>query len=254
MNWRQWRGWRPAQICFSPPERAAMRLLFALVMLRHLPHSPAGLEITVPNGFARLIDLHWLLGPQTYAGALYLSWIALVLYVLRLGWSLVLPYLTFLSIAVGSVVNSAGAIGHTMQIVSLVLSAQTAAHFYGFWRRGEPQTAAANEDRLIFWSQQAIVATYVVSALTKLIRTSGMWFVQSPLIALQIVKTNEQIFYNLLREPTGNADAIASWLVQHPALVCLVLSLGLLLELGTPLALCSRRLAACYGLSLLVFH
>ena len=251
-------SWAPRTIEHNALERAAMRVLFAIVVARHVPSSLAHLQITLPNGLARLVDLHFLLDPEVFAIGRYLLWAALILYVLRIGWSIALPYMTAVSIAAGSVNNSHGAISHYLQIVSLVLCAQTAAHFYSLVRRKREAgsgAAAQREQRVIYWSQQAIVATYLVSALTKLIRTSGMWFFQSPLIALQIIKTNDQDRYdNLGAGSYESASAIADWIVQHPLLTGIVLSAGLLLELIAPIALFGRGFAAAYGLSLLLFH
>ena len=252
MNWRDSGPPMPREHHWT--ERLAMRVLFAAVVAWHVPGSLAHLEITAPNGPARWIDLRFLLDPQVYTMCRYALWVALALYVFRIGWSIALPYLALLSIAIGAIINSHGAILHYLQIVSLVLCAQTAAHFYSvFGRRGEARAAA--EDRVIWWSRQAIVATYLVSGLTKLIRTSGTWFFQSPLVAVQIIKTNEQDYYDQLDHTSYEAGAsIAEWMVQHPLLVGLVLSTSLLLELTSPLALCSRVLAAGYGLALVLFH
>ena len=166
--------------------------------------------------------------------------------------------MTLLSIAVGTIANSQGAIGHYLQLVSLVLCAQTAAHFYDMLarRRGkENPDRTTGEDRVISWSQQAIVATYLASALTKLIHTSGMWFFQSPLIAVQILKATDSDYYDRLNPADYNAGLpIAQWIAAHPILVALVLGAGLILELTTPLALLGRRYALFYGVSLIAFH
>jgi hypothetical protein len=239
-------------------ERLVMRALFALVVWLHIPRSLAHIEITAPHGVGRLVDLRFLLDPQVFAIAQYAMWIALLLYVARVGWSIVLPYLTVLSVLVGTLSNSRGGIGHNLQIVSLVLCAQTAAHFWSVFRQraaAGASDARTAEDRVIWWSQQAIVATYFVSGLTKLIRSSGMWMFESPLIAAQIVKSNEQFYYNRLEAPPDQFGAtIAEWMAQHPFVVGAVLSSGLLLELTAPLALVGRRAALGYGVALLLFH
>ena len=239
-------------------ERLVMRILFAWVVLHHIPESLAAAAIDVPNGLARVVDLRFLFNPDVYSACRYALYVALALYVLRIGWSFVLPYLALLSIAVGSINNSRGAITHHLQIVSLVLLAQMAAHFYSIIRRRRSaahETAAQREDRVIFWSQQAVVATYVASALTKLLSTNGMWFFQSPRIALQVVKTTEQRYYDSLDAAfSGSGAAAAEWMAQHPLLVGVVVSLGLLLELTTPVALLGRGFALCYGVCLLLFH
>ena len=244
--------WRYSPVEYGPLERLLMRLLFALVAAAQIPASLAHLSISRPNGLARVVDLSFLLNPQVLAGFRYALWFMLVLYVLRVGWAVVLPYIALLSLAVGSVNNSHGAISHTFQILSLVLVAQTAAYYYGKLRRLNRDAA---ENRMIFWSQQAIVATYLVSAITKLINSSGMWFFQTPYVAVQIVKTTEQSYYNTLDAASRGAGlAIADWIVQHPVLVALVMTAGFFVELLAPLALLGRRWALFFGLSLVLFH
>ncbi|MBA2433006.1 MAG: hypothetical protein H0V56_12975 [Chthoniobacterales bacterium] len=256
MNWRELLQPRPVE--HHAFERVAMRVLFAWVVWRHVPGSLAHLEITAPHGVARWFDLRFLLDPQVYTWCTYGLWVALALYVLRIGWSVALPYMAVLSIGVGTVINSQGAIAHYLQIVSLVLCAQTAAHFYSLFGIRDLTAAAyraAAEDRVVRWSQQAIVATYLVSALTKLLKTNGLWFFQSPLLAVQITKTNDQDYYDRLDTASYEAGAaVAEWMVQNPLLVGLVLSTGLLLELTAPLVLFARWLALGYGLALVLFH
>ena len=244
--------WRFSPVEYGALERLLMRLLFAIVVAAHIPASLAHLSISRPNGLARLIDLGFLLDPQVLAGFRYALWLMLVFYVLRIGWALVLPYMTLLSIAVGSINNSHGAISHTFQILSLVLLAQTAAYYYAKVRKLNRDAA---ENRMIFWSQQAIAATYLVSAITKLINSSGMWFVQTPYVAVQIVKTTEQNYYNTLDATSRAAGlAIADWIVHHPLLVGMVMTAGFFIELLAPLALLSRRWALSLGLGLVLFH
>ena len=251
-------NYRVAQIRYALFERVAMRVLFALTVYSHVPNSLSQRTISSPHGLARLIDLRFLLEPSAFAVCRYLLWAALVLYVLRIAWSIALPYMTLLSIAAGTITNSEGAIGHSFQIVSLVLGAQTAAHFYDLFQRRRAKANSDNEtgeDRVISWSQQAIVAAYLASALTKLIRTSGMWFFQSPMVAVQIIKTTDQDFYDRLDVAQHNAGLpIAEWVVAHPIPVALVLGCGLILELTAPLALLGRRYALFYGVGLVVFH
>jgi hypothetical protein len=240
------------RIQYGAIERIAMRLLFAIVIAQQIPESFRHTSIPAPNGFARLVDLHVLLDAQVFTICRYAGYAALVLYVFRIGWAVVLPYLTLLCIAIGSINNSQGAIAHNFQIVPLVLLAQTAAFFYTLFRQRDAATA---ENRMIFWSQQAIVATYLVSALTKLIHTSGKWFIQSPRIGVQIIKTTEQDYYDRL-DASGleRGAAIAEWIVHHPWITGAALSAGLLLELTAPAALLGRRFALFYGASLLAFH
>ena len=239
---------------YGAAERFAMRLLFAIAVAQQIPASLAHLSLSKPNGLARLVDLRLLLDPQLLAGARYVLWAALLLYVLRVAWAIVLPYITLLSIAVGSVNNSAGAISHNFQILSLVLVAQTGAYYYArLFRKGEGPAGA--ENWMVFWSQQAIAATYLTSAITKLVNSSGRWFADAPLIAVQIVKTTEQSYYNTLDESArASGMAIAEWVVRHPVIVISLLTAGFFLELLAPFALLGRRFALFFGLGLLAFH
>ncbi|MDQ6624844.1 MAG: hypothetical protein M3Y69_01705 [Verrucomicrobiota bacterium] len=239
-------------------ERAIMRVLFALVVARHIPGGLSDATLSYPSGFARFVDLHFLVQPTALTAGGYMLWAALALYVFRFGLWLALPYMTLFSIAVGSAQNSSGAIGHHAQIVSLVLLAQTVAYFYSRARSragGERIRPDATESLMIDWSLQAIAATYFISGLTKLINTHGLWMIQSPLVAVQILKTSDHTYYDAL-DPTRHQAgyALAEWMVQHPLLVGIALSSGLLLELTSPLLLWGRRWAAFFGVALLVFH
>jgi hypothetical protein len=235
-----------------------MRVLFAAVVAHHIPTSLAFDSLPKPNGLARVLDLSFLLQPGVWAACRYALYAALVLYVLRVGWSVALPYMTLLSIAAGSIYNSQGAISHHLQIVTLVLIAQTAAHFYGVIRArraSEPDDPQRREARVVQWSQQAIVATYLVSALTKLIHTSGAWILQSSMIVLQIIKTNDQNFYDSLDPALASGGhSLAEWLATHPLLVGAIMTAGLLLELTSPVLLLGRGCALLYGVGLVAFH
>ena len=235
-----------------------MRLLFAAVVAMQIPAEPAYLSLPAPNGLARLVDLTFLLDADVFRVCRAAAYVALVIYVLGWAWSATLPYLTLFCIATGSIFNSQGAISHHLQIVPLVLLAQTAAHFAHLLsasRADSSPRAAAPEDRLISWSLQAIAATYLVSGITKLIQSSGAWIIQSPLVALQVVKTNEQDFYDTLDPARAGAGlALAEWMIRHPLVVGVAMTSGLLLELGAPALLLGRRWAMGYGLALIVFH
>lgn len=236
-------------LVYSSLERAIMRVLFGLVVALHIPIGLPFRDLPAPNGLGRLIDLHFLLDARLYAAGRYLLYGAVIFYVLRIGWLVVLPYMTLFSCAVGSMINSQGAISHHLQIVSLVLLAQTAAHFFTLRGKGERET------RVISWSQQTIAATYLVAGLTKLVQTSGAWILQTPFLAVQIVKTTEQDFQDAL-DPSraGQSLAVAEWVAAHPGPVMALMGLTLMLELCAPIVLLGRIWAAVYGGGLLILH
>jgi hypothetical protein len=220
-------------------ERVVMRILFAWLVWWETPARLSFYEIPAPNGIARLLNLHFLLDPQ----------------VLRLMIWLALPLALFVNVAANGVTNSQGAIQHAHQIVSLVLLAQTAAHFYGAWLRCAGKSRTFLEDRLIWWSQQTIVAVYLVAGITKLIVTKGLWIFQASMISVSMAKAAYGSFYDRL----DHADleqklAMANFAAAHGWIVALIAGCGLALELGSPLMLLNRSMAALFGCALLAFH
>ena len=236
-------------------ERVVMRILFAWLVLTATPARLSFYEIPAPNGIARLLNLHFLLDPQVYAFCRMLLVVALVLYVLCLIIWLALPLALFVNVAANAVTNSQGAIQHAYQIVSLVLLAQTAAHFYGVWLRRAGEARTLLEDQLIWWSQQTIVAVYFVAGITKLIVTKGLWIFQARMISVSIAKAAYQSFYDRLdRADLEQMLAMANFAATHGWIVVLIAGCGLALELGSPLALLNRGMAALFGCALFAFH
>lgn len=241
---------------FAAYERVVMRVLFAWVVYLATPFGLNVNGIPAPNGFARLVDLHFLLRPGVFPICKTILIVALILYALRLLVWLALPVALFIQVAANAIINSQGGIQHAMQIVSLVLLAQTAAHFYGLWRRrfrGEARPLL--ESRAVWWSQQTIVAVYLVAGLTKLIVTRGRWIYDARWIGISIAKAAYQSFYDthnlheLHRQLT-----IANFAAAQGALVAFIAACGLFLELGSPLMLRGRTWAALLGSGLVCFH
>ena len=236
-------------------ERLFMRVSFAWAVFVTTPHALNFHSLPVPNGIARLIDLTFLTNQEYLAASRIVLLIALGFYVARFFLGLALPIILLVHVFVNAAVNSQGAIRHGAQIVSLVLLAQTAACFFEWWRRRTGADREALEERQIFWSQQAIAATYFVAGLTKLITTNGAWVFRARYMGVQIFKTAYQAYYNDL-DPTGlnNQVAIAQFAAAHGTLIALLCGLGLALELLAPLMLLGRRCAVVVGASFVAFH
>ena len=240
---------------FAFYERLIMRLLFAWVVWVATPDKLIVNGIPSPNGIARLIDLHFLLDPHVFAFVHTALAIALILYLFRLLLWLALPVALFVNLALSTIVNSQGAIQHAYQIVSLVLLAQTVAHFYGLWGRWHGDAQIDLENRAIWWSQQTIAAVYLVAGITKLIATKGLWIFQARLIGLDIAKAAYRAFYDSLDQADLKQHlAIAQFAAGHGWIVALIAAVGLLLELSSPLMLLNRAWALILGLGLLCFH
>jgi hypothetical protein len=240
---------------FAFSERLAMRVLFAWLVFRATPAALIVNGIPSPNGMTRIFDLHFLLDPQVFALARTMLAAALILYVLRIVVWLALPVALFIHTAAIAITNSQGAIQHAMQIVSLVLLAQTVAHFYGLWRRRHGEERAILEDRAIWWSQQTIVAVYLVAGITKLILTKGLWIFQARWIGVSIAKAAYQRFYDTFDQVALQQQLdIAHFAATHGWIVALVAAGGFLLELGSPLMLVNRAWSAILGGALVCFH
>ena len=183
----------------------------------------------------RIFDLHFLLDPQVFAWARVALAAALLLYVRRLAVWLALPVALFVHCAANAITNSQGAIQHAVQIVSLVLLAQTAAHFFGLWRRRNGEARHLLEDRTIWWSQQTIVAVYLVAGITKLFVTKGLWIYQARWIGVGVAKSAYQSFYDTFNQADLEQQlAVANFAASHGWIVALIAATGLLLELGSP--------------------
>lgn len=240
---------------FALHERLVMRALFAWLVWWATPGGLIVNGIPSPNGITRLFDLHFLLDPQVFAWARTALAVALILYVMRLVVWLALPVALFVHLAANAITNSQGAIQHAAQIVSLVLLAQTSAHFFGLWRRRQEEERRLLEDRAIWWSQQTIVAVYLVAGITKLIVSKGLWIFQARWIGVSVAKSAYQSFYDTFNQANLQQQlGVAHFAAAHGWVVALIAAGGLFLELGSPLMLINRFWAAILGCALLCFH
>ena len=91
--------------------------------------------------------------------------------------------------------------------------------------------------------------------MSKLLRSGVMWIVDSPLIAVQVVKTHSQNYYNWLQEEYAERGMhFATWIAEHPMLTRVMLTSGLVLELVAFLALLGRGWAFLIGVARVGLH
>jgi hypothetical protein len=168
-----------------------------------------------------------------------------------------LPYLAFFSIATCTLGNSDGGIGHSYQMVSLILLAQAVvvvviaikSRSFGWLSDGQTDTFLA------YYAQIMIVLCYVTSGITKVKNSDGDWIWNSPYFAADIVKAEYQTHYSRLDEPLDEASiARGHWLVEHPMVARLLFAPGLFFELLAFFALLSRQWALLFGLALIGMH
>jgi hypothetical protein len=243
----------------SKTELIAMRVLFALVLIDVIPSGLQAQELTMPVGSGgHGLDLTWL--PKAMPVIKALSWPLLAVYALGRLPALTTTLLLAITVLVGTYTNSNGSIKHHHQVISLILLAQCAWHWWWLLRHRRKDLAHTGDplvrDRwAAFASQQAIVAAYVVTGITK-VATSGFfgWIKAAANYPVQLRKTNLQAAYSRADVNTAAGSGLESWLVAHPAASNAMLGAGLVLELGAILALLGRRWSFTYGILLIAFH
>ena len=234
-----------------------------------------------PTGLAYLCDLSFYATPEfTGKGAEYLEKIGnllgqnqppsilqclvlllLALYVFGRFLPVTLILLTFIHITLFTLFNSQGDTNHNRQIVSMVLVAQCLVVlwpiFHRIFKREKLVLPPGRQlsHYMFFYSQQAIVGVYIISALTKLLRSKGLWMFQTPNLAFDLVKTHDQDYYTDLKVEKGaELEGVIAFFSDHPFLVILIMAPGLILELFAFAALYSRTAALVVGSMLIFMH
>lgn len=279
--------WRRETILFARWEVTVMRLLFTLVMFdagsklavvardgRLDPKAPlTRVEVMPevspfadqprPHGIAKPLEKLGLkltfLGQPGPARVVYGGFLlALALYALGVALPLALGWMFFALLLHGTYHNSQGSIHHHLQLLTCVVGAQWVASVLAVAGRNRArrwlQLDLASENRLVNWTQQVIVAAYVVSALSKLMISKGLWMWDTPRFGIQLAKAVDQDYYDHLRSGTDTPPWLPDWLLEHPWSARLIFGPALPLEFFAFLALRNRGLGALYALALIAFH
>ena len=107
------------------------------------------------------------------------------------------------------------------------------------------------ESRAIWWSQQTIVAVYLVAGITKLMVTRGKWIYDARWLGVSIAKSAYQSFYDTHRQADLQQQlSIAHFAAAHGWIVVLIAAVGLFLELGSPLMLTQPHLGRSCSVAL----
>ena len=254
-------------VAYRGYEMLIMRVLLSLVVLRVMPGGTSFTEQEHPVGLAKWpgIDFSFLADKGTFQAVEWALYAALAVYCTGRFLAFALPVILFAILAIGTLENSQGAATHSTQIVALVVLAQCAWHLFAAIKR---QGTRLERERISVWfSQQAIAAAYVVSALSKWV-AKGDWIRDSSNFPLQIVKSQRMDYYNDL-QPVHAAEGkygiisdllspIAGWmehiLLTHPSWAPLLLAPGFLLELFAFVLLAGRKLGLVFAALLIFFH
>lgn len=260
-------------------ELVVMRVIFALLLwdtqsgwvghlgdpvgaVKAMIHNPWTWDIPYtsqphPNGLGHWIDFSFLSNNAIEQPLRLGMLVSVLLYAIGVPsvFSLALPL--FFSIGTATLSNSQGAIGHMAHGLHLVLLVMWLAGAWSWWRKrqGKPLKAGFSTGQLeADWARQALSAAYVVSAITKLWESKGLWFIDARYVPLHMVKNNEMKFYQSLDENFLRLDWLPQVMLDHPLLCQVLFGVALPLELFVFIGLRNRRAAAFFGIGLVVFH
>jgi hypothetical protein len=209
-----------------------------------------------PHGIASWVDVTFAGDKETMRWVSSLVGFCLTLYACNIGVLFVLLPPLLVSIAMGTLENSQGAINHTSQVVTLVLLAHWLSAVWLTIRRAlhsDPPGSLTTEQHAADWTRQIFISTYVVSAISKLIESHGFWLRDTPYFGLQIIKSMGMARYGDTGEGQ-NVQWLAQFALDHPWVFRMFLGVALPLELFAFLALLNRRLALVFGCALFAFH
>ncbi len=240
-----------------------MRAVFAWVILKatSIPLATVSTftEQPHPTGLAQWMDLTFFANADVARWLMTGVWICLPFYIAGIGLPLVTGWLLFVNVGACTLGASQGDTGHTFQVVGLLLLAQWIS---SVWRVLVKPTrvrewALAGTDALrhsFDWTGQMLAAAYVVSAVSKLVASGGLWIWKTPYFAVQIQKANDMEFHNTLVHEPRQMQWLADLLLAHPGWARVFIGIALPLELLAFLACFNRRLALVVGLALIAFH
>lgn len=119
----------------------------------------------------------------------------------------------------------------------------------GFWK------PSAYRDRCVFYGMQMLAAVYVITGLTKFVRSEWQWIQDVPNLVVQFEKTLQMGYYNTLEPPKEDVMRwTADFMNEHPLLGTIAFGGALLLETFAFLALFNRWMMLFIGIGILVLH
>jgi len=245
-------------IPFANWELFIIRFLFAYLVYHTIPDGMDLKTQPFPNGLAHWVDFTWISSGDLWGWMKLLAIPALISYVLGYFNIVSLGYLFFMMLCFGTLRNSQGAIGHTTQLVSLVILAQFGM---SVWLAVKNRGASTPEQRLqrkrlvIHAARVMIAAAYLTTAISKIDNSKGWWLWQTPNLSVQIVKTQANQYYNTLEHyDEFLMEKFPAFIAEHPNVSRVLFAPGLLIELFVFLGLMGRGWSAVVGLLGVMLH
>lgn len=253
------KAFSPVPVCAR--EWFLLRLFFAIAVVWGLWEALPFARQEMPNGIAHFVDLSFLGGPEAMTWFRPLVIVAAVLYVSGFLNPLGVVVLTLTHLGYNTLHNSQGFTFHGNNMIGLILITQSVAELFWLgWRlvKGRPFAFAEGlsvGSYQLYFSQCAVAAVYVTSAITKLSKTEGLWLFKSHYLAKAVVKTHRQLYYdNPSKGVYEPVIGIAQWLAEHHIITRVAFGAGFMLELFAFAALWNRALALFIGVSFIAFH
>ncbi len=106
----------------------------------------------------------------------------------------------------------------------------------------------------IYASTVTFAASYVVCGVVKLVNSDFQWIQKVPYLAVQLLKSNWDGYYDSLVPVPEWLDKVTQSIVDHPNLARLVFGGGLFIELFAFVVLINRKWAFVGGLAIIVLH
>jgi len=273
---------------FTRSERIWGRLLFAVVLwsiyaslaekvvsLRGVP-DPVGIA-TVLSWFREDGERALLVftNPEALLRLRILLFILLGFYVAGRGLAIVLPAIWIVIMGPATLAQSQDADTHNLQVAGLVLTGQTVWAILGAIQARRLHPGPEYYRQFMWISLQIVVATYLVTGITKMWASEGAWIKNAKYFPIQLEKTRMSDYYNNLEEPGQEVIEAKGWerapawvdhqfellslrieafLKDSPTWSRIFMAGGLFLEFAAVLALLGRRWSLALGLMLIAFH
>ena len=243
---------------FAPYEVFFMRALFAFVAAVAIPNNLPYSGQPTPVGLAHWFDFTWMADASNLTLTRNIYRGALAAFALGIFPSLTMGIAALIFNAAGALMNSQGADKHHLQIIGLILLILAIHYIVQAIRQPRRMFYPPHEtgSRGMFYAQQTIVATYLVTGIYKLARSGLGWIADAKNFPLQLEKSTRMDYYDRLTDEAivGMEQVIGTFLLENPNWSRIIIGMGLLLEVGAILMLAGRWWGVAYGALLITFH
>lgn len=204
-------------------------------------------SFSINKGLCQLLNCNFILISSVKIVGIALIILLTILYLFERKMKLTLFALFVVSLIIYSAHESYGVQLRT-GLIPLIFLAQYFA--YQFFQK-DPEKLYHNR---IHYTVQVVVASYTLSALSKLITSGFSWFYDAKYMVLQMLKSNQTHYFDGI----VSYESIHSWKVDfvlnNPIFIATLLLGALLIELTSSIGLINTKTRLIYGILLLIMH